>query len=403
LLENATILVFADDWGVHPSSAQHLFRRFLGRNRVVWFNTVGLRLPRPTLRDGAKVLRKLRAWSGLGAREAAPATAGGAVATDAGPRPEVVDLPLVPLPLGRAARAANARLLRRAVRTRLGGAPGDAAPVIVTTLPLTADLVRAIPGATFVYYMVDDYAGWPGLGGALVKRMDEDQAAGADLVVAASRALAALHAVRTRRPPEYLPHGVDVAHFAAARSLRDARRARGEAPLADAVFFGLLDERVDRRLLADLARARPNTRFALLGPAAEAAGTELAALPNLARFPAVPYGELPAALARFDAVLLPYVRGDFGARLSPLKAREAIAAGLPVVATEVPELRAVGAGVGFGASAAELATVLEAALAGMIAVPPAADLAADSWEARAERLSELLADARARAPAGAAP
>src|SRR5258708_34378179 len=63
MLDGATLLVFADDWGIHPSSAQHLFSQLLSRNRVVWFDTVGLRLPRPNWRDAGKMIRKIRRWT----------------------------------------------------------------------------------------------------------------------------------------------------------------------------------------------------------------------------------------------------------------------------------------------------------------------------------------------------
>ena len=66
-----TILVFADDWGRHPSSAQHLIRQLLPRRRVVWVNTIGTRKPRfdrATLQRG---FEKLRHWSRRG-RSASP-------------------------------------------------------------------------------------------------------------------------------------------------------------------------------------------------------------------------------------------------------------------------------------------------------------------------------------------
>ena len=44
----APLLVFADDWGRHPSSCQHLISRLLDRHRVAWVNTVGMRPPRLT-------------------------------------------------------------------------------------------------------------------------------------------------------------------------------------------------------------------------------------------------------------------------------------------------------------------------------------------------------------------
>ena len=39
------LVVFADDWGRHPSSCQHLVRQLVDDCDVVWINTIGTRRP----------------------------------------------------------------------------------------------------------------------------------------------------------------------------------------------------------------------------------------------------------------------------------------------------------------------------------------------------------------------
>lgn len=379
MLEGETLLVFADDWGVHPSSAQHLFRRFLGRNRVIWVNTVGLRWPRLSRGDLGKMCRKLAHWSG------SRPDGGGAA-------PEVRELLLAPLPLGRAARWLNAGILRRAAQSWLADSPKP--PFIVSTLPLTADLALGVADATFVYYAVDDYGSWPGLGGSLVRTLDEAQARRADLIVAASQALAEMHQARAKGKIAYLPHGADVAHFAEARKARAALRTSGASLPVDGVFFGALDERIDRSLLQGIIRARPELRFLLVGPGFAQAAREFGE-PNVERREAVAYADLPGLLGNCRVALLPYVGGRFGERLSPLKAREALAAGLPVVATDVPELRAFPRGIHLGRNLEEVLAALDRTRLAVEDVPDLEELAVDSWENRAEQFSELLLTARA--------
>jgi glycosyltransferase involved in cell wall biosynthesis len=390
MLDGATILVFADDWGIHPSSAQHLFSQLLSRNRVVWFDTVGLRLPRPNWRDAGKMIRKIRRWTTDRLAEHGNGMPLGAEKEP--PRPEIHDIPLVPLQFGPPARAINARILRRAVRGCLDSVPGDRSLYIVSTLPLTADLARFFPEATFVYYLVDDYASWPGLNSEQVRRMDRDQAHSADLIVAASRELVSLHEDAARRVA-YLPHGVDLLHFARVRQIRARRKDRGEPPLADVVFFGALDERIDLKLFAAVIKARPQFRFLCLGPKPDPR-FRLPDAKNLQCKEAVPYQELPVLLGQCEAAILPYVRGNLGKRLAPLKALEALAAGLPVVATDVPELRSLSLGVYFGQTAEEIAGHLDQSLSATERVPSLQDLAEHSWERRAERFSDLLRAAR---------
>jgi hypothetical protein len=52
-------IVFSDDWGVHPSSCQHLFRCLAPEHPTVWVNTVGMRPVRFTLEDLRKAMRKV--------------------------------------------------------------------------------------------------------------------------------------------------------------------------------------------------------------------------------------------------------------------------------------------------------------------------------------------------------
>src|SRR5271163_4697261 len=66
VMETATahppLLVFADDWGRHPSSCQHLIRHLQGRHDVYWVNTIGTRSPRLNWSTVKRSGEKLRQW-----------------------------------------------------------------------------------------------------------------------------------------------------------------------------------------------------------------------------------------------------------------------------------------------------------------------------------------------------
>jgi glycosyltransferase involved in cell wall biosynthesis len=389
VLEGATILVFADDWGIHPSSAQHLFRRFLPKNRVIWFNTVGLRRPRMSFYDVRKIARKLSHWAGKNHQ-----------VNDLQLGPEIHEIPLAPLSMGRAARKLNAWILRRAVQKQLTTNSSQLSRVaeslgsrifIISTLPLTADLVGVIPDSTFIYYLVDDYACWPGLSNKLVREMDREQARAADRVVAASQSLTDLHREVTNQI-DYLPHGVDVDHFAKGRQIREHRKRSGIRPIADVIFFGSLDERIDQELFNAAIRARPRLRFLCIGPAT-GSKERLVFAPNLERRSAVSFQELPNLLGQCEIALLPYVQTELGQRLAPLKALEALTAGLPVVATDIPEIRSSPRGTILGKNVGDILVGLDRALSSSIAMPSLEELASESWENRAERFSQIMISA----------
>jgi glycosyltransferase involved in cell wall biosynthesis len=328
------------------------------------------------------------------------------------PCPEIHDIPLAPLQMGRAARSLNAWILRRAVHKSL---KSDGAPIlpeaksglesldpsslfIVSTLPLTADLVGAVPGATFIYYLVDDYAAWPGLTGKLVRQMDREQARTADRIVAASRTLADLHQEVTDRI-DYLPHGVDVDHFAIGRQVRAQRKQNGIKPIAEVIFFGALDERIDQELFNAVVQARPHLRFLCIGPPT-GSKDRLIAVPNLERRPPVPFSELPNLLGQCEVALMPYVQTDLGQRLAPLKALEALTAGLPVVSTDIPELRSLPGGAILGKTLDDLVSGLDRASGGSLEPPSLQALSSESWERRAERLSQIMIAAKSAAKRG---
>src|SRR4051794_12405543 len=56
------LLVFADDWGRHPSSCQHLVGHLLDRYHVLWVNTIGTRRPRLDLLTLSRGMEKLAQW-----------------------------------------------------------------------------------------------------------------------------------------------------------------------------------------------------------------------------------------------------------------------------------------------------------------------------------------------------
>ena len=60
--DRARLVVFSDDWGRHPSSAQHLIRHLLPHFRVDWVNTIGTHRPRLSLTDLRRGVEKLKGW-----------------------------------------------------------------------------------------------------------------------------------------------------------------------------------------------------------------------------------------------------------------------------------------------------------------------------------------------------
>ncbi len=179
-----------------------------------------------------------------------------------------------------------------------------------------------------------------------VLRHNQERALGeADAVFAVSRPL--LEEVRARREDAaYLPNGVEFARFAAepdpAAIPEEITRSRSRGR-PSAGYVGALARWVDSDLLVALAELRPDWDFFIVGEALDESFERLeSARPsNLILLGPRPYASIPSILSALDAGLVPFRLGPEGANASPIKLYEYLAAGLPVLATPIPECEAV--------------------------------------------------------------
>lgn len=378
MLEGRSIICFAHDWEGDPTSKTHLMRILARRNRILWVNSVGMRRPTATRRD----LRRLLAKGGRALRRPRAAL----------PNLLVADPPALPLPGVPAVDRLNAWLLAAWLR-RLCRRHDLRRPILWTFLPNVVGLLGRLDPALVVYHCVDEYSEFAGAPRAALREMEQALARRADLVLASSERLAA-----ERRPlnprTHFVSHGVDVEHFRAALRLAPpADLAALPRPVVG--FVGLLAEWVDLGLLAAVARRLPHASVALIGRATTDLGP-LAGLPNVHRLGPRPYAALPACCAGFDVGVIPFRLNALTTRANPLKLREYLAAGLPVVSTPLPEVARYDGLVRLAEGEDAFVAAVEAALADR---SPAATrrrteaMAAESWERRAEEISALVAGA----------
>jgi len=108
-------------------------------------------------------------------------------------------------------------------------------------------------------------------------------------------------------------------------------------------YFGVIDRyKVDLELLAYLADHLPEASIVCIGPIGHADSTrtnEIPRRPNLHYLQPVPQIQLPPYVAAFDVAIIPYTLNDYTEGIFPLKLYEYLAAGKPVVATNLPALQ----------------------------------------------------------------
>ncbi|MEZ4456889.1 MAG: glycosyltransferase [Gemmatimonadales bacterium] len=106
-------------------------------------------------------------------------------------------------------------------------------------------------------------------------------------------------------------------------------------------FFGLLQSWVDLPLLRRLAERFPECHVVVIGRSMVDLG-DLQGLPNLHLLGQKAYRDLPAYCRAFDVGLIPFVLNELTDAVNPIKLREYLSAGLPVVSTAMPEVVALG-------------------------------------------------------------
>jgi glycosyltransferase involved in cell wall biosynthesis len=257
------------------------------------------------------------------------------------PRLHVGTLPIL-LPMfqmSHAINAVNQRLIGMVLRSWIKRL-GFEKPLLWIYTPSSAAIVDEIPNAAAVYECVDEFRAARGLvRSSVIGSMEDALMRKVQLTVVTQENLLS-HRAAVCANTVCIPNGADVVHF---------QRAAGPIPVpADVAaiprprlgFLGYIHYWIDLSLIRFLAERRPDWSFVLIGPANALARTrELKQFSNIHWLGHRAHSEVPAYLAAMDCCLNPYVAGMLAEHVSPLKLYEYLAAGKPVVSTEMPEAR----------------------------------------------------------------
>ncbi|HBZ72147.1 MAG TPA: hypothetical protein DEP35_21420 [Deltaproteobacteria bacterium] len=230
----------------------------------------------------------------------------------------------------------KARLVRNAV-LRLGGT----VRALVETSTF-APIMGRCGEELQVYWAQDDFVGSAdllGLSAERIRRGEQDLLSRAHLVIAANPDVARAVS-RPGRRTVLVPYGCDFEHFASAREMVPPLELVS-LPRPVIGFMGHLGDRIEMPLLE--AVADTGQSLLLIGPRhprfARAAMDPLMARPNVHWVGRQDFEDLPKYLSVVDVGLVPYVDSAFNRGSFPLKTLEYLAAGIPVVATDLPAIR----------------------------------------------------------------
>lgn len=379
MIKGVNFIVFSDDWGRHPFSCMHLMNQFLPWNRILWVNTVGMRLPVFTVYDLKRSIEKIGSWFGKStSKEEIPNNL------------TIISPVTIPFSTIKQVRLFNKRSVIQKVKKekeRLGFHN----PILLTTLPNAVDYIGAFGEIVDVYYCVDEFSKWPGVLKDLVERMEKDLIQKADLIVATSEELQKIKR-KESVPTCLLPHGVEINHFRKSQTLEPAPLIKNlKKPVIG--YFGLFDERTDSDLIDYMARNRPEWTFTFIGPQ-KVETKDLENNKNIFFFPPVPYWELPRYLAGIDVFIIPYKLDELTKYINPLKLKECLAVGKPVVSTPLPEVLKLKEAVRIANTKEEFLEQISQALSKPFdQVSAEKALKGEDWSFKAEKMSQYIEEA----------
>ncbi len=323
-MPDPSFLVFSDDFGEHPSSCQHLFRFMPYKNKVLWVNTIGMRSPRLTLRDFEKALIKSSRMLSGGGGKKKENTYTGNIKVCQPPMLPFLNLPFI--------RALNKISVKRHVEKKLAILNMEA-PICVITAINACDYIGLFNERRVVYYCVDDFSEWPGFEKKLLTSMEEDLVGKADVLVATSDELYRRLST-TGKEIHLLTHGVEYELFK--KKMDQEHPLLTNIPKPRIGYFGLFDKRSDQELLAAIAERMPDFSFVITGNV-EVDTTRLKEKKNIYFTGSIPYRELPAMASGWDICILPYKINKLTDAIQPLKLKEYLSTGIPVVSTPIKE------------------------------------------------------------------
>ena len=196
-----------------------------------------------------------------------------------------------------------------------------------------------IPGAKRIFFATDDMVAGARLWGMSPHRILKDREANlraADVALAVTPELAG-ELRREHTPVHLFPNGYDEDRYGDMDGARPAADVRLDGPIVGVV--GQFNERTDVALLRAVQAA--GLSLLLVGPQYFATSEASAAFQDLIGMPRVQYVDrvdaslLPGYMKSLRVGLTPYVDNAFNRRSSPLKTLDYLAAGVPVVASNV--------------------------------------------------------------------
>ncbi|MBX7054159.1 MAG: glycosyltransferase [Pyrinomonadaceae bacterium] len=374
------ILCFSHDWTGDPLSKTHLMRVLAKENRILWINAIANRMPTASSKDVSRIFKKLKGFTEP-VREVEPNIfVLNPLAIPAYGSKLIVDL--------------NQRSLVRQVKKAMRKL-GFSNVVNMVFNPAAGMIAGRLGESELIYYCVDEYTAFTG--SAALKEIEEKLFRMSDLVIVSAEMLYDSKK-QFNENTHIIRHGTDWRHFRTALdpALTIPDDVNG-LPRPIIGFHGLLADWVDFELIKKVAERFKVGSVVLVGKISVDAEEKIKVLdgiPNIHFLGRKPYEQLPAYCKAFDVALNPFTINELTLAANPLKVREYLAAGLPVVSTDIPEVRILEDCL-VGTDHDDFISKIESSLAEPKPREAVSDrIRHESWEAKIDELRSIVAASR---------
>ncbi len=372
------IICFSHDWTGDPLSKTHLMRVLSRENRILWINAIANRMPTTSGKDISRIIKKLKGFT--------------EPVREVEPNIHVLNPLAIPAYGTEAVRKFNEKFLVSQVKKAMR-ALSFKNPLSMIFNPAAGLLAGKLGEKELIYYCVDEYTAFTGASNGL-KEIEENLFRKSNLVIVSAEKLLD-NKKHFNQNTFIIRHGVDFSHFR--KALDSETKIPDEIkdlPKPIIGFHGLLADWVDFELIKKTAEHFAEGSVVLIGKITVDAEQKVKILndvKNVHFLGRKPYSELPAFCKGFDVALNPFAINELTLAANPLKVREYLAAGLPVISTDIPEVRILDHCL-IGEDHEDFIRQIEAALK-MVRQPEliSDSVKNESWEARVDELREIIA------------
>jgi glycosyltransferase involved in cell wall biosynthesis len=325
----SVMIISNNDWWYHnPTSPIQIAKELSKNAKVLFVNSIGFGMPARREKDfTSKIIRKFKSYIKLFRKVE---------------KNLYVLTPMAIPSFGNSMISAMNRLMVKSQIMFALRMAGIESPACIVANPMFFELGGTSNRSKLLYFLNDKYdaKGLPNKD--VVIEADRKMAETADVIVCVSRALYDYYKPDHRKV-KLITHGVDYEHFSAAsRCVLDCPEDMRDLNKPLVGFMGVIDPKTsDPDLLEYLFQRNPEKTFVFVGKLSNEL-TYLREHNNVCFLGQKHFKQLPSYLAQFDVALMPFNDSEWIRYCNPIKLKEYLAAGLPVVSINIKEAEPYG-------------------------------------------------------------